>query len=88
MPNVPRPALHHLEPVAYGEFEHLGHLHAVVALGDVVDELGDYARALHHLVHAHLEAGHRVAFLADDFVELKLGIDAVGHTLAYVAGPA
>ena len=65
-----------------------GTFDAIVSLGDVVDELFDYACALHHLVHADLEAGHRVAFSADNLVKFQFGIDAVRLTLAHVASPA
>lgn len=76
------------EPVTYGEFEHFGHFNAVFAFGNVVDELFDYAGALHHFVHTHFVACHRVAFCANNFLEVELRIDAVWVGLANVARPA
>ena len=74
--------------VALRELEHLGHLDADFAFGDIVDELCNDTCALFHLVHAHFEACHCVAFGAYNFVELEFGIDGVGIGFADVACPA
>ena len=77
-----------MEPLSLGQLDYLGHFHAILAVGDIVDKLGKDSCALLHLGHAHLEACHGVAFFTDDFIEFKLIVYRIRLQFADIARPA
>ena len=77
-----------LIPATLGQTEYFWHFGLYLPIGDFVDELRDDACTLFHLVHAHFESSHGIAFGADDFVKLYFVIHGIGSRLAHIASPA
>ena len=80
-------SLNHLEPVADGKLDHLGHFCAVFPFGKHLEKLLEDALRLENLVDTVLETGEGVTLGAHHLVELDFGINAVWMSLADITSP-